>query len=555
MSGLTWVGGGSTKFTDELTQRRRALQQALTEAMENVAHRIRQLGGQVPALPRVSTQITVATSPPGSFTGIDPARLEHLIAELRRAGDQLTQAGPRIHGELTALCVPAAPGRTVGTAGEWAAGQVTDLARRLDAIRRTGPELPFTAGMTGYGLFGGHAPDPAGAGKLLAEAQTGDDASFDRLMKLQERGTDPGLAARINTWWITLDAATRAALLASDPVGLGRLNGIPSGVRDSANRTVLGQRKAAAQRALNDILSRKPEGWEEKAAEQRRILQRVGQVEGGLAAGGINGRPAALLLAFDPGGPVGRAVISYGDPDTADQVVAYVPGLTTNLDSAAGDFERARKLWDETRRWGEGQTVASIAWLGYDAPQLSASDITNPGKSVVLDNPAERGGAILAGFTDGLRATHRGEGPDGLTILGHSYGSLVTGKAAELRPGALADRFVFVGSPGVGVREASHLGIDPRKVWVGEVEGDPVADFRWFGQDPSEPHFGARALPVTQGPVTNPHSSYWDVYSTSLQSLAKVVTDHKDIHTWPLPDPSEANSKYPKSPKRGSLWE
>ncbi|WP_283137486.1 alpha/beta hydrolase [Rhizohabitans arisaemae] len=535
MRGLTWVGGGADRFSDELAHVRRNLQQALGEAVESVTARVRQLGGHAPAPPPLQTQVAVAGVRPGSFTGINPARLEHLIADLRRAGEGLTQAGSRLYGELNAICVPAEPGQRVGKTGEWAGTQVTDLTRRLDSIRRTGPNLPFNAAMTGYGLFGDHAPDPANAAKVLGWAQAGNKDAFTELLRIQERGTSPGLAARVNIWWLTLDENTRAALLASNPAGIGRLNGIPSGVRDTANRTVLAQRKDAARQALNDILSRRPEGWKEQAEEQSRILKRIGQVERGLAAGGTNGRPAALLLAFDPGGPVGRAVISYGNPDTAEHVVAYVPGLSTNLDGAAGDFQRAWKLLDRTQPYSK--SVASIAWLGYDAPQLSA-DVLIKGKSVAADDVADRGALILAAFADGLKATHRGDGDSHMTVLGHSYGSLVTGKAAVLRPGSFADRLIFVGSPGVGVGHAAELRIAPKNVWVGEALFDPVADLGRFGEDPGKVEFGARPFPVEPGPLSSAHSSYWDQNSTSLRTMAKIVTNHEDLADFPVHDPS-----------------
>jgi pimeloyl-ACP methyl ester carboxylesterase len=93
-------------------------------------------------------------------------------------------------------------------------------------------------------------------------------------------------------------------------------------------------------------------------------------------------------------------------------------------------------------------------WLDYDAP-----DFVDEGAG---RGRAEAAVAGLRRFQDGLRATHDGD-PAHLTVLGHSYGSLVVGTAAQA-PGPIADDVVFVGSPGVGARtfpsqpDAGHTG-------------------------------------------------------------------------------------------------
>ncbi|MGG7572766.1 alpha/beta hydrolase [Streptomyces sirii] len=79
--------------------------------------------------------------------------------------------------------------------------------------------------------------------------------------------------------------------------------------------------------------------------------------------------PEPLLLGIGPEGQ-GRAILSYGDPDTADNVAAYVPGLNTQLkDVGHEDGDRAKNVWDSAQYADRRQKTASIVWLGYDAPQ------------------------------------------------------------------------------------------------------------------------------------------------------------------------------------------
>lgn len=58
--------------------------------------------------------------------------------------------------------------------------------------------------------------------------------------------------------------------------------------------------------------------------------------------------------------------------------------------------------------------------------------------------------------------------------MGHSYGSTVVGEAAKTG-GLPVDDIVVAGSPGMHVDTASQLMDDPRHVWAGASDSDPVA--------------------------------------------------------------------------------
>ncbi len=127
-------------------------------------------------------------------------------------------------------------------------------------------------------------------------------------------------------------------------------------------------------------------------------------------------------------------------------------------------------------------------------------------------------------------------------MLGHSYGSLVVGKAAT---GPLdADRVVLVGSPGAGVDSVSQLTVPADHVFASTSISDPIqyaavspgtaarhavlpglpvsgpADELWFGHNPSDAEFGARVF-STQ-PAAG-HLGYWDTGKPALDALARIT--------------------------------
>ncbi|WP_431894887.1 alpha/beta hydrolase [Nonomuraea sp. bgisy101] len=509
-----WVGGGAPAFAAELARQRAAL----TAALESALGRLAKEGDAVPSLARPSTGMTAVH---GAFSGVEPAQLRRLITGLTTAAGELPRAA-------LSLGAP-----EVAAIGSWSAAQADDLRRRLALILRDGGDLA-PAPLVAFGLYGGHAPSAATA--LLTAVAGGDTAALARLLDLQRQATDPTLAARVNAWWRMLDTAARDQAAKALP-GLGLLDGLPVTLRDRANRELLAGEKARLAALLTTVPS-DPHlrlAWPALLDRVMRELDHVKAIEEGLAQGGRNGRPPAYLLSFDTRA-LGQAVISFGDPDEADRVVAYVPGLNTTLASYGSDLNRAAVLWDQAHFFAPSQRIASIAWLGYRAPQIDWQ-LNVPGRSVATDGAAEKGARALASLTDGLRASHGPSGTANLTILGHSYGSLVTGKAAVLRPGRFADDLVFVGSPGVGVRRAEELGVGPGRVWAGEAAGDPVADLARFGNDPGDDSFGARRFYVEDGPfylTFKAHSDYWNVHSESLRNLAHIVNgEHQKVTTAP----------------------
>lgn len=362
------------------------------------------------------------------------------------------------------------------------------------------------------------------------------------LTRLASVGTEP---TAVTAWWNGLSDAEREALKISDPDLIGNTNGVPSGDRDEANRTSL-------QRDL-DYLTGIGEDDEELTDDQVRQLANAKSARDALnipASRGHDDVDVNLIVyqptAFDGDG---AAAVSYGDPDTADNTAVIVPGIMNDGASIAGQGRDAYTLYQEAVR--NGESMASIAWMGYDAPNWNPEGVFDyPGSgldigSVVREDKAIAGGHALSDFVDGLRATDEGDRSH-LSVIGHSYGSTTAAHAAA-GDGLDADSLTLIGSPGAGgddVNGVADLNMPAGSVYAGSADNDFVS---WLGRDgdlgmgrdPTQADFGATVFGVDPGAdfhaetigqgVTN-HTSYFAEDSQSLDNLTRIVQgDEPDI--------------------------
>jgi len=293
--------------------------------------------------------------------------------------------------------------------------------------------------------------------------------------------------------WESMTSAERAALPTNKLAVYGYSDSVPPSVRDEVNRMLL-------ERYLADT----------SAPDYARKAVAYRQIEATLRA-----HPDARLLLLDPdAGSQVHAAIALGDVETADHVGVFVQGLQSRTDKAngisepVGAAEHLRSQVDASLRSSgrANETSAMVVWMGYDSPQGGILNAT-------MTQYGEAGSRGLAEFADGIRRAN----PNAhLTGVGHSYGSYVTGLAAQ-RTDAFDDVVIF-GSPGIGADRASDLNISGH-LYVLEGPRDLVADSARFGKDPDRiPDARVLATDSTTG-----HGSYLDDGSRSQRNIAGVI--------------------------------
>jgi len=222
------------------------------------------------------------------------------------------------------------------------------------------------------------------------------------------------------------------------------------------------------------------------------------------------------VLGCDPRGR-GEAVVALGDPATAADVAVLVPGSDIDLhtlDDPARPQHRPMG-WARALHEAAGPDTAVVLWVGYPTPQGLGLDAAT-GRLARAAVPA------LVDEVASLRS--RAAGPPHLTVIGHSYGSVVVALAASR---LAADDVVLLGSPGARADDVAALHTRARVEvartagdWIARVPHLQVGDLG-HGTDPVSPGFGAVRLPAGG---TSGHEGYFRPGSQSLASIAAVVT-------------------------------
>ena len=290
-------------------------------------------------------------------------------------------------------------------------------------------------------------------------------------------GPDSAPPAEVRRFVAKLSDGQRLQLAARDPGVVGNLDGMPVALREAANER--------ARRAAD------PHGP----------------------------KPPGRLLAYDPRGD-GRVVEVFGDLATARNVAVMVPGSGWTLRNVMGGRARhgadpvagAIALSDQLRRLDPGAAVAVVMWLGYDTPE-------GVDRQAARSERAIAGAAALARFVAALpRPAH-------VSLLCHSYGAVVCGRAAAA-PGI--DELVALAAPGMDVPSAAALRT-PARVWAARVADDPMRFVPYtrvgpfgHGADPTSPSFGARVLRTG---TAHGHGGYYVPGTELLANLARIVLD------------------------------
>jgi hypothetical protein len=380
-------------------------------------------------------------------------------------------------GRLVGLLpVAAAPGLDADqTAAALRAQELAEEALQAAALAGRAATEAADA-LTTVGMGGTLAP--ASFGELAATLAPRPAAPIPGLL-LERSPTE------LNQWWSGLSTAAREEVIAGAPQLVGQLDGLPSWARDEANRLHL------------DLVLADPEAEGHDAAEA--VAREIATRE---AAGEV-----VQLYQFVPGDEL--VALATGDLDTADAVAVVVPGIfntpAEDLDDLADD---ATAISDAAVAAAPGVAVAGIAWLGYRTPRALGPAAT--------PHTANVGGPALAAALDGL-SDMRGPDPARTTVVAHSYGTVVTDRAAG-EPGRLsADALVLSGSPGLD-RSAAELEVD--EVYEATSASDYVTWLELHGDQTWDTGFEGASLPTDSDMG---HNGYYDADHPTLAAIGEVV--------------------------------
>lgn len=348
---------------------------------------------------------------------------------------------------------------------------------------------------------------------------------------------------QINDWWNNLSPMQQNALLNSKYAQLGNLDGIPVLDRDFANRKNLPVVKTRLTGQMTTLNGQEPTkyqtayqgyreyqmispGWTEWHNKVMALQGRIDNIDKVNTTLKSNTPAPHYLVGYQDVGN-GRVIISTGNPDTAQNVSTYVPGMGTKLSGIKGGVGRADAMYNSARLAGSPST-ATIAWYGYDAPQ-GLGDAKS-------EDDAKKAAPMLDNFESGLRVTHDGTFHN--TVVAHSYGTTVTGYAASHGHTLDVDDIAFVASPGVTVDKASDLRLHGGKhgssdnVYASTAEYDPIRLAEGInGGAPVHSDFGSHDFKSNPdrghlyflGWNASAHSAYWDPNSPSLKSMGMII--------------------------------
>lgn len=391
------------------------------------------------------------------------------------------------------------------------------------AVSSSTPTAPLTvenlASTTRVGLLHALAVAPS---RVAAEFVASNPHRLHELL-----AAPPG-APQVSSWWAGLDSRAQRSLLGAAPELVGNLDGIPVAVRNAANRDVL--RATIRELELEGLNTGRA-----IATQNQQRLQMLYAIADALGPATAN--PPRTLLQLDTH-DAGKVAIVLGDLETADYVSYLLPGMFITVGGNVVEWtETAARLYDEQVSWlsllaeagasAEVETVATVAWIGYQTPHL-----LNVGS---LDLAYE-GRDALASAIDGLQ-TIRGTDQPFISLLAHSYGS--TAAMLALQESTTVDALAMIGSPGAPASSVDDLNVRG-EVFVGEAAWDPIPNSAFFGSDPGSAEFGARVMSVagTVDVITNRvlaasigHNEYWSPGTESMRNLALIGIDKGELVT------------------------
>lgn len=373
-------------------------------------------------------------------------------------------------------------------------------------------------------------------------------------------------------YWSQQSEAQKQHLCDKYPDLIGNADGVEGWARDRANRNRLPGLKQEAKDNVSKYTELIKNPWIDNETRMlylteldkaEKAVKAYEAVEEQLGKGisledyqhGKKGDPVSLLTLQNDGGRV-KAAMGQGDVDHAKNVATFVPGIGTTVEGSMGEYMRQTKnLRSAAMAQGNlsASDVATVAWLGYDAP--GEADWKQPQNLPGIISPflAKAGSDRLAGFMNGMQASRDyGAGDAHMTLVGHSYGSSTSGMAATKVKYGVIDDLVLFGSPGMGTYDAKNYHVDQNHLWVSGVpKGDSVQGMGAFrggivgslGKNPMDSDSGfthlsddatgspkykndAPASVPSNGNFKN-HNIYLENGTETLQDIGRVVAGVK----------------------------
>lgn len=302
-----------------------------------------------------------------------------------------------------------------------------------------------------------------------------------------EPGADP---QEVEDWWNALGDEQQQWMVTNRPDWVRNLDGIPTEVRDDANRVWLPQERARLEAALQREVATHPNPNQPPYGVPAQTLQRkindLDKITKTLE------QKDTFLIGLDTSGDNTKAIVSIGNPDTADHVAVTVPGMGSQVDAGGtiegmvgeGTLMRSEVQIQLVREGLAGQTVATVAWMNYDTPP----NLAGAGS----DSRATGAAPVLSNYLESVDVTSTGATDPHLTLVGHSYGSLTAGMALQEGASGVVDDYVAYGSPGFYAMDEADLGMQQGHVFVMQAPDDPirvVAETPWYGGDPADGSF------------------------------------------------------------------
>ena len=387
-----------------------------------------------------------------SFVGIDPAGLATLGSLLEAKAETIAgAAGPAADrlGRHGRFHIADRTGTRLSATSRLLEAYAGDLGWRIDTVlnQPANPAVIHAAGTIAV------MPTDLAVGLPLLGSAVGADLAVADIVALQEMAPD-----EVTEFMAQKTDVEIGLLVATHPELFTDLDGAPPWARFAASDLLIAERIVLLNQRLeelHDLADSKPFIWQVHQAALAAIAatnEELTELEKWQAEG-------RQILLFDPEGD-GRVVEVFGDLDGAEHIAVVVPGITNDRSNFDGFRTGAANLHQRSEELAVGD-VATIAWLGYDTPD---------GPGAVIKNAARAADEPLIDFVAALDAM---DGKRHITVIGHSYGSLVTGMAAGA--GLAADEVVFVGSPGTSLERAGDAILEPGgKVWAGLAHADPI---------------------------------------------------------------------------------